>query len=110
MSSTKAQTVSTDFQFLNRLIRHFAGDSTHEESAWQLPFEHNCLNWIVGHMVANRSHVLEAVGIEHGWQDEIRARYHQDTPPVTAADDGIDLNILYGYLDESLELLAKLAE
>ena len=110
MNPTQAQIVASDYQFHNRLIHHFVGDTTHAESVLQLPFAHNCLNWILGHVVANRSHVLEAVGIDHEWQDSIRKRYHQDTPPVKTSEDGWPLTQLMAHLDESVQFLSGLDE
>ena len=70
MPTQKAQAIIRDYEFHNMLIRRFVDGISHEESVLQLPFEHNCLNWILGHIVTNRSHVLETVGAEHAWQDE----------------------------------------
>ena len=80
---------------------------SHEESLLQLPFEHNCLNWIFGHIVNNRSHVLEALDIPHPWADEIRALYHQDTPPIKPGSPAMKMETLAQYLDESLDLIVS---
>ena len=105
MPIPKAQSIIQDYELHNRLIHRFAGDISHEESILQLPFEHNCMNWILGHIVTNRSHVLETVGAAHAWQEEIRALYHQDTPPVTSESPSVPFENLVTYLDESIELL-----
>ena len=101
----KAQSVIQDYELHNRLIHRFAEGISHEESVLQLPFEHNCMNWILGHIVTNRSHVLETVGAAHSWQDEVRALYHQDTPPVTSESPSVRFENLTVYLDESIQLL-----
>jgi hypothetical protein len=99
-----------DYEFHNRIMHHFIDGITHEESVLQLPFKHNCMNWILGHIVTNRSHVLETVGAAHEWQEEVRALYHQDTQPVTPKSESVKFETLIVYLDESVELLKAALE
>jgi hypothetical protein len=110
MPTPKAQKVLDDYEFHNRIMHHFIDGISHEESVYQLPFEHNCMNWILGHIVTNRSHVLETVGAGHAWQEEVRALYHQDTQPVTPESEAVQFETLIGYLDESVELLKAALE
>lgn len=110
MSSPKAESIIRDYELHNRLIHRFAEGISHEESILQLPFEHNCMNWILGHIVTNRSHVLETVGTAHAWQEEVRALYHQDTPPVTLESPSVPFENLIAYLDESIDLLKVVLE
>jgi hypothetical protein len=105
MPIPKAQEVLKDYEFHTMLIHRFVDGITHEESVHQLPFEHNCMNWILGHIVTNRSHVLETVGAMHAWQEEVRALYHQETQPITPESPSVRFEKLVSYLDESLELL-----
>lgn len=35
---------------------------THADSLLQLPFRGNCLNWVVGHIAANRNTMLYFLG------------------------------------------------
>lgn len=105
MPIPKTKSIIQDYELHNRLIHRFTVGISHEESILQLPFEHNCMNWILGHIVTNRSHVLETVGAAHAWQEEVRALYHQDTPPVTSESPSVKFENLIAHLDESLELL-----
>ena len=105
MPTPKAQEVVDDYKFHNRIMHRFIDGITHEESVYQLPFEHNCMNWILGHIVTNRSHVLETVGAAHEWREDVRALYHQDTQSVTPESPSIKFKTLIAYLDESVELL-----
>jgi hypothetical protein len=68
------------------------------------------MNWILGHVVTNRSHVLETVGAAHAWQDEVRALYHTDTPPVTPESPSVPFDQLVAYLGESVLLLRSALE
>ena len=110
MPNPKAQKVLDDYNFHNRIMHHFIDGISHTESVLQLPFEHNCMNWILGHIVTNRSHVLETVGAAHAWQEEVRALYHQDTQPVTKESPSIQFDIFIAYLDESIVLLKAALE
>jgi len=105
MADTKTEEVLGLYQFHNRIMHWFIDEVTHDESVLQLPFKHNCMNWILGHIVTNRSHVLEVVGAEHAWQDEVRDLYHQDTQPVTPDTPSIQFETLVSYLDESVDIL-----
>ena len=50
------------------------------------------------------------VGVKHGWQDEVRALYHTETPPVTPESQSIQFVKLFAYLDESVALLKSALE
>jgi len=110
MPNPKAEKILEDYNFHNRIMHFFIDGVSHEESVLQLPFEHNCMNWILGHIVTNRSHVLEVVGAEHAWQDAVRQLYHQDTQPITQDSPSIKFEKLVAYLDESVELLKRALE
>ena len=110
MPIPKAQAVFNDYKFHTRIIHRFVDGISHAESIYQLPFEHNCMNWILGHIVTNRSHVLETVRTAHAWQEEVRALYHQDTQPITQESPSIKFDTLIAYLDDSIELLEAALE
>lgn len=105
MPTPKAQSVIQDYEFHTMLIHRFVDNITHQESILQLPFEHNCMNWILGHIVTNRSHMLETVGAAHAWQEEVRALYHTETPPIKPESKSVQFETLVKYLDESVGLL-----
>ena len=110
MPNPKAQSIIQDYEFHTMLIHRFVDGITHEESIYQLPFKHNCMNWILGHIVTNRSHVLETAGASHNWQEGVRALYHTETPPITPEGDSIQFGTLVKYLDESIALLKAALE
>jgi len=110
MPTKKAQSIIQDYEFHNMLIHRFVEDVSHEESILQLPFDHNCMNWILGHIVTNRSHVLETVGAAHTWQEDVRALYHTGTPPVTPESPSVKFETLIVYLDESVDLFKAALE
>jgi hypothetical protein len=102
---SKAQKIIDDYKFHNVLINRFVEGISHEESVMGLPFEHNCMNWILGHIVTNRSHVLETVKMTHNWKKDVRTLYHTGTQPITPDNPSIQFQALIAYLDESVDLL-----
>jgi hypothetical protein len=86
-----------------RVVKMQTEGLTHEDSLRQLPFRGNCLNWVLGHLVASGDDVLEALGEPpvfgtHG------TRYERGSEPVTEKDG----NILR--LEELLEWLERAQE
>ena len=73
---------------------------THADSLMQPPFRGNCMNWVVGHIAANRDRVLEALGEEPVMGAEA-ARYKRESEPLVEAEG--ELGIL-----QLEELLARL--
>ncbi|MBT3322434.1 MAG: DinB family protein [Anaerolineae bacterium] len=110
MQNLKAQEIYEKHLFHNQIMHNFLAGISHAESVLELPFKHNSMNWILGHIIANRSHVLESLGAEHNWQEEIRKLYHQDTPPITSESPSLNFEKLIEYLDESVVLLKSVLE
>lgn len=71
---------------------------THEESLVQPQPAGNCLNWIVGHILANRAGILGLLGQDPVWNEEEAAPYLRGSEPLT--DPAIAKN-----LDEMVALL-----
>jgi hypothetical protein len=76
---------------------------THEESLVQPQPAGNCLNWIVGHILANRAGILALLGQGPVWKEEDALPYQRGseslTDPVRAKN-----------LDEMVALLEKAQE
>jgi len=97
-------------------LRHMFGLSTRalganlegfsdEDALAQPPGGGNCANWIVGHIVVHRNHMLRALGAEPVWGAEADARYDRGSAPVTGADGAQTLDALRDALDRSRERL-----
>jgi hypothetical protein len=56
---------------------------THADSLLQLPFRGNCLNWVLGHIVANRNRVLELLDHEPIWSSQEIALYARESMAIT---------------------------
>ena len=83
---------------------------THEEALAQPPGGGNCVNWIVGHVVVHRNHMLRALGAEPVWDAGIDARYDRGSEPVTGAEGAQTLDALRDALDRSREALLAALE
>ncbi len=75
------------FKLNNSIVEMQVKGLTHEESLLQPPFRGNCLNWVLGHIVASRDGSLEAVGQEPVWSKEVGQRYMWDSEPIISAED-----------------------
>lgn len=98
------------YQFHTWLVKKIVEGITNEESLLPLPFETNSLNWVLGHIVTNRSHALEAAGVPHTWQNQVRELYHTGTANTKPESNSISLETLLTYLDESDALLKTAME
>ena len=88
------------------IIKMQTKDLTQEDSLRQPPFHGNCLNWVLGHIVENRDHILELLG-EQPQMGALGARYKRGSEPLTEANDGVlQLDELVAWLDRAQERIA----
>ncbi len=71
------------------IIKMQTGGLTHEESLIQLPFRANCLNWVVGHILANRCNILRLLGAEDLRPGLNLDHYERDSDPIQGPDGGV---------------------
>ena len=103
-----AQDLSDAFARNVMVIKSQAEGLTHEDSLRQLPSGNsNCLNWVLGHIAANRDAVLKTLG-EEPVMGANGVRNKRGSDPVTAADEeGIQpLQELLNYLERTQERIA----
>jgi hypothetical protein len=101
----RAQKFSDQYAFQTRLIQHLIEDVTDDESLLQLPFESNCMNWILGHIISRRHSALEALGSDPFWAREQHMRYMTGSNPITAPDQAINFSKLIDELERSMDML-----
>ncbi len=56
---------------------------THDDSMLQLPFQGNCFNWVVGHMLVHRDKMLKMLDHEPLWAANSSALYDFGSEPLT---------------------------
>ena len=84
---------------------------TNQDSLIQLPFRSNCLNWVVGHVLANRCNILALLGAEDLRPELNLDHYERESDPISGNEAGvIPLEDLVNYLEESQQRLGAALE
>ena len=96
------ETILLQFQFCDYVMKANVGDVTHEESLVRPEPAGNCLNWVLGHMVAIRCNFLREIGGKAVWSEADCKPYERHGPPLTTAADAKPLAEIWKALDESL--------
>jgi len=81
------QQVADGFALNLNIIKRQTDGLSHEDSVLQPPFNSNCLNWVLGHILVGRDRVLKLLDQEPVLSDEQRQRYEDGSPPVTKLED-----------------------
>lgn len=90
----------------NLILRHVS-DLTHEESLIQPPYHHNCLNWVLGHILHSRDQMLRLLGAEPGTGADTLERYKRGSAPITQdGPDVVPLPTLLAALEDRQSQLA----
>jgi hypothetical protein len=64
---------------------------THAESLVQPPLQGNCMNWVIGHILAYRNRVLRILGLPPVFDEVTAARYARDSKPIKGDEAGIGI-------------------
>ena len=110
MKYPDAETMIKSFALTSRVIHMQTEGLTNADSLIQPPFRGNCLNWVLGHILAGRNQVLELLGKPQFWGEAEAARYRSGSDPVTAEDQALSLERLLADLDRSQEQIAAALE
>lgn len=78
---------------------------SHEDSLRQPEENGNCLNWVVGHIVASRNGWLTGLGLEPVIADPVAERYRRGGEPITESGQATALDELLAAYDRSQEML-----
>ncbi|HEX7119260.1 MAG TPA: DinB family protein [Longimicrobiales bacterium] len=80
-----ASVLKYQFGMNARLFELTLAGITDEEAVTQPSGGGNCVNWIVGHIVASRESVLSHLGEESVWPAELVRRYERGSAPIRSA-------------------------
>jgi uncharacterized damage-inducible protein DinB len=72
-----------------RIIKLQTAGLSHADSLIQTPYNINCLNWVLGHIVVGRDRVLRLIGAEPLLNEVETERYKTDSDPIT--EDGPEI-------------------
>ena len=83
---------------------------THEESLIQPEGGGNCLNWVLGHIVATRDNAIQLLNQAPVWEKEIAGTYQRGSEPLRDGSNAQSLEKIVADLGRSQErLMAGLA-
>ena len=87
------------------LVEAHADGISHEDSLTQTPYNVNCFNWVVGHMITSRNALFRNIAGEELWSTEDGLdRYRRESEPITEDGPGVwKLADLLAALGESQE-------
>ena len=94
------------FQTTYWLIGKFAAGLTHEDSVAQSPFRSNTFNWVLGHILVSRNHVLGLLSQAPALDESESSLYETGSAPVTS-ETAISLDRILQALEESQNSIAE---
>lgn len=110
MTYPDAETLSQSFRTTHRIIHLQTGGLAHADSLLQPPFRGNCLNWVLGHIVAGRSTVLKLLGKTAIWHEKDLVRYKSGSAPIIRDEQALPLDKLLQDLDRSQQQIMAALE
>ena len=93
--------IANMYEFSYGAIKRNLDDVTNEESLVQPPGAGNCLNWVLGHIVAARNTVLKLAGGAPVVGEDVAAHYRRGSDPLQAGEKVPDLATLRGLLSDT---------
>jgi len=101
MSYPDSQALIELFNRTHWIIKKQTEGLTHADSLLQPPQSGNCLNWVVGHLVASRNAILMAMNESPTWSEEELAIYRRESEPLTNLGKAQPFEKLLADLDET---------
>jgi uncharacterized damage-inducible protein DinB len=83
------------------VVRMNTDGLSHAESLIQPQPGGNCLNWVVGHLIAIYHHTFPLLGQEPVLPEPVRARYDRGSAPMRDAAEASDFSELLNAWDET---------
>jgi hypothetical protein len=107
MTHPDAETLIQSYAVNLHVIKLQTDGLSHEDSLLQPPVRGNCLNWVLGHIIAGRNTALELLGTSPIWDDDQKSRYDSGSDPIQSGKDALPLEQLLAGLDRTQEQLAS---
>jgi uncharacterized damage-inducible protein DinB len=105
MTPPAAITLIDILQFNHNAIHMQLKDITQAESLLQPPFQGNCMNWVIGHILDMRQSWTSVLGLPRILTEAEEKIYGYGSEPVTCAEQALPLEYLVKKLDENLAVL-----
>ncbi len=94
-----------------RIVKMQTDRLTHADSLLQPSMRGNCMNWVLGHVMASRNTILSMLDQETDVATEDLIRYQGDNDPITEDGDGVlKLEDLLDALERSQQKIDKALE
>lgn len=74
---------------------------SHEDCLVQPEPGGNCMNWVLGHIVATRNQILKQLGKDPIWSENKTAVYDRGSEPITDRARALSLEEILGDLEKS---------
>jgi len=81
------ETLKIQLGYTHWILLKNCEDISQEDSLNRPPDGGNCLNWIVGHIVASRHHMMSVLDQKPIWSEDEIKRFDRKSPPVTGPTD-----------------------
>jgi uncharacterized damage-inducible protein DinB len=91
----------------HRTIHDEIKNITHAESLVQPPYNVNCLNWVLGHIISARDNSLRLLRLPAQLSEAERLVYGHGSQPLTDPQTATDFDALVEKLDRSFEQLEQ---
>ena len=106
MNYPDAESLTQSYATNHWLIGVLIEGLTNDDSLVQPPYEGNCLNWVLGHILSGRHTAMKLVGAAPVWSQEEIDIYKTGSLPITSSDQALPLEKLVGDLDQTQERIA----
>src|SRR5262249_44856015 len=103
----EAKSLAMLFDLNHLTLKQNTAGLCHEDSLIQPQPEGNCLNWVLGHIVAGRNEALRLLGKTPIWSEAETNLYKRGSSPITGSNRAEPLEKLLADLDLSQELLIE---
>jgi hypothetical protein len=101
--------IARQFEITHGVTHSSQGDFTHDESLVHPKPAGNCVNWVLGHIVATRNLAMEALGEPPIWTEDEARPYERGARTPLTADCAHRLEDIMAALDRSqAPLMARL--
>jgi uncharacterized damage-inducible protein DinB len=110
MMNTNTDALNMLFGINYEVLKKNLAGVTHEESLIQPEGGGNCLNWVLGHIVATRDNAVRLLKQEPVWSNETAGVYQRGSDPLQDGSKAQQLETIVADLDRSQKrLVAGLA-
>jgi uncharacterized damage-inducible protein DinB len=99
-------TIRLNAVIINRQLRRL----THDETLIQPPFQANCMNWVLGHVLTGRDGILDMLQLPKVLSAEELEIYNRGSSALTSSNLASPLDSLKARLEQSLGQIATAIE